>query len=237
MSDENPSEAQETFGQFKDSFNYGSRTNLLFKFLRALPEDEAAAFFEDLLLKVGDTIDDGDAARIAEHVYEWQVRGYKPAADAVPNFLYDDGPFTPMRQPLSESRLGLIASSGHFMRGEDPEPFGVKDMDQDEATRRIGEFLRVPPILSEIPYDAPADSLAIRHGGYDITAACKDRNTQLPIDRLIELRDEGVIGSLSPTALSFVGAASQLRILKETGPQLAGKLIGQEVDAILLVAA
>ncbi|MCH8818577.1 MAG: D-proline reductase (dithiol) protein PrdB, partial [Chloroflexi bacterium] len=59
----------------------------------------------------------------------------------------------------------------------------------------------------------------------------------LPIDRLRELRDEGVIGSLSPSAYSFVGAASQLRLLKESGPQLAERLIDQEVDATLLVAA
>lgn len=237
MSNENHTEAPESFGQFKDSFNYGSRTNLLFKFLRSVPEDEAATFFEDLLVKIGDTIDDGDASRIAEHVYEWQVRGYTPADDATPTFKYDDGPFTPMRKPLSESRVALVASSGHFLHDDDPEPFGVTGMDQAEATRRIAEFLRIPPILSEIPYDAPAEALEIRHGGYDITAARKDRNTQLPIDRLRELRDEGVIGSLSPSAFSFIGAASQLRLMKESGPSLAEKLIEQEVDATLLVAA
>ena len=229
--------SKESFEKFKDSFNYGSRTNLLFKFLRAVPEDEAATFFEDLLVKVGDTIDDGDAARLAEHVYKWQVRGYTPAPDAVPNFRYDDGPFTPMRKQLSESRLALVASSGHFLRGDDPEPFGETGMDQAEAVRRIGDFLKIAPFMSEIPYDAPVDALETRHGGYDITAARKDRNTQLPIDRLRELRDEGVIGSLSPSAYSFVGAASQLRLLKESGPQLAERLIDQEVDATLLVAA
>ena len=37
----------ESFQGFKDSFAYGSRTDLNFKFLKALSSDEAAEFFAD----------------------------------------------------------------------------------------------------------------------------------------------------------------------------------------------
>jgi hypothetical protein len=41
----------ETFAEFKTSFSYGSRTDLNFKFLKGLPEAEAAQFFQDLLTR------------------------------------------------------------------------------------------------------------------------------------------------------------------------------------------
>ena len=235
MTEQNP--APETFGQFKDSFAYGSRSDLLFKFLRTVPEAEAGRFFQELLARLGDTLDDGDSTRLAGHIYEWQVRGYTPRPGGQPQWQYDDAPFAPMAKPLSESRLALVASSGHFVEGHDPEPFGVRDMTQAEAMGRIGEFLRVAPVLSEVPFDTPAEDLRVRHGGYDVRAAAKDRNCQFPIDRLNELADAGVIGDLSSPAYSFIGAAAQLRIQQETAPALVETLQAKGVDATLLVAA
>ena len=73
MPEESPKERFETF---KNSFSYGSRNDLNFKFLRALPDDQAADFFQGLLWKLTDAFDDGDYARLYKHVYEWQRRGY-----------------------------------------------------------------------------------------------------------------------------------------------------------------
>ena len=58
----------ETFGEFKNSFSYGSRTDLNFKFLKSLPDEEAATFLQELLWKLGDAFDDGDYTRVYEHV-------------------------------------------------------------------------------------------------------------------------------------------------------------------------
>jgi hypothetical protein len=118
----------ETFEEFKDSFAYGSRTDLAFKFLKRLAPEEAAGFLAALLEKVGETIDDGDAGRLADHVYELQVRAY---AAAERRFVYDDGPFTPLRAPLPQCRVALLTSSGHFVAGDDPRPFGVEQMTQE----------------------------------------------------------------------------------------------------------
>ena len=46
----------ETFESFKNSFSYGSRTDLNFKFLKTLSDEEAADFFQELLWKLGDSI-------------------------------------------------------------------------------------------------------------------------------------------------------------------------------------
>jgi D-proline reductase (dithiol) PrdB len=222
----------ESFEEFKNSFSYGSRTDLNFKFLRSLSNEEAARFFQELLRKLGDSLDDGKFDRIVEHICEWQASGY---GGRVRGWTYDEGPFTALRKPISESRLALLTSSGHFVEGDDPQPFGVQNMTQGEAMERIGEFLKTEPTLSSIPKDTPQEKLRMRHGGYDIRGSWADRNVVFPLERLRELEGEGIIGELSPEAYSFVGACSQQRLLKRVGPQWVKLLQQQRIDAVLLV--
>jgi D-proline reductase (dithiol) PrdB len=223
--------ARESFQDFKESFAYGSRTDLNFKFLKGLSDGDAAQFFQDLLWKLGDAFDDGDLERLVMHAYKWQVRGYSAAG----SWNYDDGPFTPLRKPVSESRLALLTSSGHFVKGDDPEPFGVKNMTQKEAAARISEFLQAEPQLSSIPIDTPRDKLRVRHGGYDIRGADADPNVAFPYETLAHFARQGVIGELAPIAYSFVGACAQMRLLNGAGPRWTQLLQDQAIDAVLLV--
>ena len=221
----------ESFEDFKNSFAYGTRTDLNFKFLKALPEEEAAEFFQKLLWKLGDSFDDGNFERIVEHVYQWQIRAYAPKGA----WSYDTSLFTPLKKPISESRLALITSTGHFIEGDDPEPFGIKNMTQEEATAKIDDFLKAEPVLSSIPVDTPKENLKVRHGGYDIRGVQRDPNVAFPIDRLQEFAKEGIIGELAPSAYSFVGATAQTPLIKQVGPQWVKLLKAQQVDIALLV--
>ncbi len=228
MSDSNQ---QETFTAFKNSFSYGSRSDLNFKFLKSLSDEEGALFFQQLLWKLGDFLDDGDGQKLVEHMSDWQAKGY----EAPSSWSYEDVPFSRLSKPVSESKLALLTSTGHFVEGDDPNPFGVENMTQDEAIKNISRFLREPPTLSEIPIDVPPEKLAVRHGGFDIRGAQADRNTSLPIDRLRELDSEGVIGTVQPTAYSFVGATVQNRLMKDVGPKWVEMLQAQNIEAALLV--
>lgn len=221
----------ESFSEFKNSFFYGSRVDLNFKFLKELSDEEASAFFQELLWKLGDSFNSGNYAPILEHVVAWQQRGY----DGDGRFVYDDAPFTPLKKPLSESRLALLTSSGHFGAGDDPEPFGQKEMTQTEAMAQIFRFLQETPTLSTIPIDTPLEHLRVRHGGYDIRGAEADANVAFPLTRLQELAAEGVIGELANHAYSFVGACAQTPLIKKTAPQWVKQLQEQQVDAVLLV--
>lgn len=223
----------ESFSDFKSSFSYGSRSDLAFKFLKRLTDAEAGAFFEELLSALGETVDDGDADRLIEVVYRWQVRAYEPREGESRRWVYDDAPFTPMRRPVAETTLALLTSSGHFV--DDPEPFGVRDMTQAEAEKRIQEFLRVAPQLSAIPIDVATNVLRVRHGGYDVRGARADPNTALPIEPLRKLAAEGRIGDFLDTAFSFVGAAAQGRVRSEAAPEWADDLVGRGVEAVVLV--
>ncbi|HUV27006.1 MAG TPA: glycine/sarcosine/betaine reductase selenoprotein B family protein, partial [Anaerolineales bacterium] len=182
----------ETFEEFKNSFSYGSRTDMNFKFLKSLSIEESGGFFRELLWKIGDASNDGNLDPVVEHFYNWQVKAYT----GKPIWEYDESPFSPLGKPLSESSIGLLTTSGHYVEGEDPEPFGVKGMDQGTAQARISDFIKSEPVLSMIPTDSARENLLVRHGGYDIRAAEQDFNTVLPMDRLVELEQDGFIGSV-----------------------------------------
>lgn len=57
----------------------------------------------------------------------------------------------------------------------------------------------------------------------------------LPIDRMVELEAEGVIGEFVSPAYSFVGLASQLRLRKEIAPAWAARLKAAGAQAVVLV--
>lgn len=226
----------ESLEEFKNSFNYGSRADLAFKFLKRLSAEEVAGFFQELLQRLGETIDDGAAGRLVQLAYEYQVRAYTgPEGEHSPS--YEDGPFTEMGRSLAGVRLGLISSSGHFVEGQDPKPFGVESMTQEEAMSRILEFLRSAPQLTPIPSGTPAARLRVRHGGYDIRGAESDPNVVFPLDRLREFQAQGRFGELSDPAYSFVGATAQTRLLKESGPQWVERFKQDRLEAVLLVPA
>jgi hypothetical protein len=202
-----------------------------YKFLKSLSEEDAGLFFQDLLWKLGEASNDGEFEPVIRHIFEWQIRAYSGKS----NWEYKDAPFTSMNKPVSETKIGLLTTSGHFVEGDDPQPFGVEDMNQAEAQSRISEFLKSKPVLSAIPVNIAREKLRVRHGGYDIRAAQSDYNTVLPIDRLIELETEGRLGQVLGNAYSFVGATVQKQLINESGPQWAEMLKAQGVDGMILV--
>src|SRR6056297_2387096 len=173
----------ESFKEFKDTFSYGKRNNLNFKFLANLSENEAADFIEKLLYNLGEYFNDGDEGKIMKHIVDGQIKAYSKNA----KYTHDEGPFTNFKKELKDSKIGLITSSGHFVVGNDPEPFGMKNMTQEEAINNIQEFLKKKPELSIIPKDTKLEDLNVRHGGYDISGAKTNHNTVIPIEILKDL--------------------------------------------------
>ncbi len=94
-----------------------------------------------------------------------------------------DGP------PLAERRIALITTAGLHRKGE--HPFVA-----DSGEYRI------------IPDDCDMDDLLMSHisTNFDRTGFYRDLNVVFPIDRLRELRDAGIIGSIASRHFSFMGA-------------------------------
>ena len=224
----------EAFSEFKDSFSYGSRTDLTFKFLRMLSEEDAAETIRRVLEETGSLFDTGDPAAVIDIAVRTQAESYG-SRDLNERYRYEDTPFTLPPAPVAESAVALLTSSGHFVEGDDPEPFGVVGMTQEEAVARIDDFLRETPQLSVIPIDTPADRLVVRQAGYDIRGAVADHQVSLPLSHLCDLESEGVVGRVIPDAYSFVGATAQGRIIKQAGPAWADLLLEAGTDVALLV--
>ncbi len=227
----------ETTDELRRSFFYGSRSNLNVKFLKDLDDAEFGDFLEELFAATSATADDGDASRVTDVMFRWQVHAYSGHLGDPADFphRHDDTPIARLAKPLAEATVALLTSSGHFVSGDDPAPLGVVDMTQAEAEARIGEFLREAPVLSTIPVDVDPADLRVRHGGYPVASVAADHQVALPLQHLRNMVDAGTIGALAPNAYSFVGAASQGRIRRDVGPEWAQRLVDEHVDAVLLV--
>ena len=225
----------ESLETFRTSFSYGTRNDLNFKFFKGLSDDEVASFLQTLLDELGSAYDTGDIQPLIDAAYAAQVAGYSPTPDAPPpKHEYSNGPFTAFDVPLTEARVGLLTTSGHFLKDDDPQPFGEIAMTQEQAVARISDFIRSAPVLSEIPSSCPASDLRVRHGGYDIRSAERDPNVTFPIERLREASAEGRVGELADTFYSFPGATAQGR-LRSVLPHWVEKLHHQDIDLMLLV--
>ena len=232
MSEESLHElTNESFDDYRQSFSCGSRTDLLFKFLKNGSIEEADQLIRQIFDQAGDLIDTGDPSELIQTITEAQKSAYAGAG----HFQYDDKPFTKSAKPVSELNVGLLTTTGHFTEGDDPEPFGMKGLTQDDVVKMTSEFGKADPILSRIPIDTPAEKTLVRHGGYDIRAVERDRNVGLPIDRMRELEADGVIGKFADPAFSFVGLASQLKLRSRLCFEWAQRLKQSGAEAIVLV--
>ena len=215
-------DTDESFSEFKDSFSYGSRNDLSFKFLESLESDEAAEFLRLVLFEMGELFDGASPERLIDLAYQWQVKAYRPQPGAKRRYTYDDRPFSRLDRPLAETTVGLVTSSGHFPANSDPAPFGVAGMTQDEAIDRLEDFLRARPELTAIPRSVPLDELGVRHPGYDIRSVQRDPSVAFPR------------GRLSDEAYSFVGACAQGR-MRDEAPNWVEDWKRAGIEALLLV--
>ena len=144
-------------------------------------------------------------ARLGYQSYRWALNEDPP-------------PWATLGKPLSEARLGLIASGGIYRHGQ------VAFTHRDDVTHR------------EIPTDVDTDELRVTHFAFDPAAARRDPNVVFPIDTLRSLVAEGTVGEMAPLALTFMGGIySQRRLASELIPVLVDRALEMEVDAVLLV--
>jgi hypothetical protein len=193
------------FEDFKKSFSYGERSDLNFKFLAQLSDTDAQNFIEDFFNAFELLIDKNQPKALID-VF---IKGQRSAYNKATSFSFEREMLSDMIQNLSDKTLGLMTSSGHFLT--DPEPFGIKNMNQKEAEMSIHKFLKASPQLSVIPSDVNISDLKVRHGGYDIRGALKDPGVAFPLEGLRKLESLGEI-KLSKESFSFVGACAQGRL-------------------------
>ena len=127
-----------------------------------------------------------------------------------------------LSRPLSAARVAAITSAGYYL--PDQPPF-------DDAIRGGDSSFRVIPDGSTLDYLR----IAQRSEAFDRKGIEADKNLALPLDRLHELVEANVIGSVAPRHVSLMGSITAPgRLVAETAPALVAMLRQDEVHAVLL---
>jgi D-proline reductase (dithiol) PrdB len=96
------------------------------------------------------------------------------------------------------------------------------------------------PTYRAFPVDTARALLTITHDYYDHTAAERDLNVVLPAERVRELVAEGIVGSLTATCYSLMGHIDGRHVAtlaSRTAPEVAGRLMADGAEAVLLAPA
>ena len=126
-------------------------------------------------------------------------------------------PFVRPKKPLDRSRLALVTTGGVHLR--DQPRFDIDDPAGDCSYR-------------EIP--TTANVLTWTHAYYRPDEG-SDMDAVFPLESLRRLVSDGAVGELSTRHFSFMGAIHDLTPLeKKTAPEVAGKLVEDQVDVVLL---
>ena len=136
-----------------------------------------------------------------------------------PCMEHDGTPWTRMRKPLSESKVALVTSAGLHLRDDKPFVMG------GDSSYRV------------LPSSTPVEDILQSHAsiGFDHTGIYRDINVTYPVDRVRELADQGVIGSLGENNYSFMGALRDTsEVVEQTGPEVARKLVNEGVEVAFL---
>jgi len=167
---------------------------------------------------------------IIEDIDGWRRRfqSWKPGAgddlgNDYPFVKNRRAPFTPARRALPMLNLALISSAGAYIDGT--PAFDTSSTNGDVSFR-------------EIPIEVEETDLRFAARGYDPSAVQQDANSQLPVARLLEFEQNGIIGQLNPVFWSFSGyIPDAARLVDELVPKLVERVRRYEVQAALLVPA
>jgi len=122
----------------------------------------------------------------------------------VPDF--DNDPWT-TAPPLAQARVALVTTAGLYQPGEDP-------FDLFDQSFRL------------LPGDTRDFIVGHNSLNFDRTGVLADLNVVYPVDRLAELAADGIIGSVAPRHVAFMGAQMDTlsTITLDTGPAAAAAL-------------
>ncbi len=141
-------------------------------------------------------------------------------------FVETEGiPWATLRKPLRETIIALVTTAGVHLKTQP-----LFDMDDPNGD----------PSFRVIPSDVKAEAVGITHNYYDHSAADKDLNVVLPLDRLKELKAEGLIGGIAPFVYGFMGHIDGPHVetlVQQTAPEVARRLRRDGAEAVFLTPA
>ena len=137
-------------------------------------------------------------------------------------------PFTPLAKPLRECTVALISTAG--IARNDDRPF---DQEGERRNPWWGD-----PSFRTIPLGTTEKDVRLYHLHIDTRPGQADLDVVLPMRRLTELVEEGVVGRPAPTHYSIMGYILEPgELLGHTVPAMIERLRAEHVDAVALAPA
>ncbi len=134
--------------------------------------------------------------------------------------------WTPITKSLSSCRVALVTTAGISAR--DDFPFD-QEGERDDPWWGDPGWRRLPPHLTE-------DEVHVSHLHIDHAPVEDDLDVVLPLRRLAELADQGIVGEVAAHHYSIMGYVLDAReLVEDSAPEIAAELTADEVDLVLLV--
>jgi D-proline reductase (dithiol) PrdB len=137
-------------------------------------------------------------------------------------------PWTPLSRSLADCTVALISSGGIALKSD--RPF---DQEGERQNPWWGD-----PSYRVLPRTATAQDVGVYHLHIDASFALHDLNCLLPLQRLLELEEDGTIGGSAAHHYSFMGyTCDPTPLLEESTPAIIRQLRDDHVDVVVLVPA
>ena len=158
---------------------------------------------------------------VEESLPDYRAGNMKEIVKKYPFVAPDDIPWTPYNSQPSNQTFALVTSGGLYLK-DSQEPFDTESIHGDTSFR-------------EIPKTVRQEDIGIAHAHYDHSLTEQDINIVFPIQRMVELENEGIIGKLADTHYSFSYVNDAVSLVTDTFPKFTEQIKAAGVDALLLV--
>ena len=137
-------------------------------------------------------------------------------------------PWKPMAKPLAQTTVALVTSAGISLKS-DP-PFDV-EREKKEPLWGDRSYRRIPRGTTE-------KEINVNHLHINTKYILRDINVMLPLARMAEFEQKGVIGHLATTSYSFYGFQIESNdFIREAIEPMSGQMKTEGVEAVLLTPA
>ena len=137
-------------------------------------------------------------------------------------------PWTPMTKPLNQTVFALVTSAGISLKTDPP-------FDMERERREIFWGDRS---YRTIPRGTTENDIDINHLHINTKYIRQDINVMLPLSRMAEFEQEGMIGQLAPSSFSFYGYQwENTDFLKEAIEPISKRMKLERVETVLMTPA
>jgi D-proline reductase (dithiol) PrdB len=138
---------------------------------------------------------------------------------------YAEVPFTPLRKPLADSRIGLVTTAAPYRPDQGDQGPGA-------PYNAAAKFYTVYSGASASDHD-----LRISHVAYDRAhTTAEDTNSWFPLRQLRRLAAAGRIGEVAPRFHGTPTDRSQRTTIDRDCPEILARVREDKADAVILVA-